>query len=186
MLQSTPSPSSPSENPLPPPPSHVVTPLRTSQLVAPPPSPPLSPLIPATLESEIAEDGDDIRIRMSPVIPTEVERKLNWPKIIVTSCIASALVIAFQTRYPSSPTIVLSCTAFSLSLLCTIVDNCISSRFPTLRQLLSDLAIFFLVDGFLLVITNPLSIILKSIIWGLYFVLFLIVLVSKWLKIINH
>ncbi|KAJ9677172.1 hypothetical protein PVL29_022260 [Vitis rotundifolia] len=182
MLQPTPSPSSPSENP---PPSHVVPPLPSSQLVAQPPSPspPPSPL-PATPESEIAEDGDDIRIRMSPGIPTEVQRKLNWPKIIVTSCIASALVLPFQTGYTSSPAIVLSCTSFSLSLLCTIVDNCISSAFPTLRQLLSDLAIFFLVDGFLLVITYPLSIILKSIIWALYFLLFLFVWASKWLKII--
>ena len=174
MLPLSPSPSSPFENPSP---------------SSSPPPPPAQQQSTDEKGPEIAEAGEgqpvtSTRITLaSAVTSPEYQRKLNWPKLIITSCMASAFVIAFQTQYSHfPPTVIFISLAFSISFLCILVHNSISSGFPILAKVLEGLAIFFMVQCFLLAITSLFPPMLKYTIWALYAFSFLLVLIFKLLK----
>ncbi|KAB1219400.1 hypothetical protein CJ030_MR3G001117 [Morella rubra] len=123
-------------------------------------------------------DLESQRVPASSVARQDVE----WQKIIMAFCFASALSIALQSLQIQSP-LPLSCHLLSMRILLTFsalfVAKFVRSKFPTVARVLEQVAVFVAAGGFFLAIAIPLPLHLKFATWAICAISFA-VYQNKW------
>lgn len=111
-------------------------------------------------------DLESQRVPASSVARQDVE----WQKIIMAFCFASALSIALQSLQIQSP-LPLSFHLLSMAILLTFsalfVAKFVRSKFPTAARVLEQVAVFVAAGGFFLAIAIPLPLHFQFTTWSI-------------------